>query len=288
MKKICQYCGVKLKRWNDTCPSCGAVYEECSHCEETEYYDDARYRRDPSEYSSPYSRPMHSQPTHTQPTHTQQQYTQPRYIKPQYIQPQYTTLQSYVNTSKKTKKGFAVMLLATLMIIIIAFVVLCFFIGIRQSNGYKGTLNRYFDSFEDNDCEKYMKTELIYKILDELNDIDEYDKDELIDALEFLFDYKVMEISDEFGSDFEIDFEIVSESELGDDEIDEYDSVINMNSTYIDIEEGVELELEIEVEGSLDSDTFEAQAQMLKVDGKWVIGMLDVSGFSELDAESII
>ena len=56
--------------------------------------------------------------------------------------------------------------------------------------------------------------------------------------------------------------------------------VLAENCEYMDIERGYQLVLELEVEGSRDSDSMEVEVTMIYADGEW---MLDFSSMGGID-----
>ena len=287
MKKICQYCGEKLGYFDRDCPNCGAVYEECSHCEETESYNDSRYYRDPSEYGSYDSRPMHDQPQHRQAGYPNRQFSQPRYQQPQYQQPQFRSYSTYdEGTSKKAKKSVVwkfALIIAVISIIMIVFVIVS---TIRELT-YKSTLEDYFDSFEDADGKAFVEAQYTDDMLWDFFGYSIDEVDELHDQVtEWLIDAQSM-IELNYGDDLDVSFKVIGEHELNEDELFEMNSLADYMNLYLNIDEGYELELEIKVKGDEDSEVFDAEAQVINVDGAWLIYSLECD-YSIFNVTSVI
>lgn len=281
MKKICQYCGEQLGFFTKECPNCGATYEECSHCEETDSYNDSRYYRDSSDYGSSYSQPMHDQPQHQQ-RPVNRQYAQPQYQRSQY-QPQYTYAGAKnVRSKAKTTAIFVAIIIAIAVIMIVVAVASTF-----GAMSYKSALKDYFGSFEDCNGEDYITAQITEDMLWDFYGYSIDEVDELYDiATERLLQIQSM-LELRLGDDVEVSYTVTDEDELDEYELSEINYVLSYVDLYFEVDKGYDIDLEIEIEGDEDSETYDAYAQVFKVDGSWIISSLECPDCSVFDVYSI-
>lgn len=283
MSKICQYCGNKLGFFEKTCGNCGATYEECSHCEETDSYQDSRYNRDPSEYASPYSAPMHNNPQHQ----ANQNTYRPNYqqgFNNQYGNQygsqygnQYPNPYGNTRKAKKSNVAFPIVMCVIIFIIIGLIIFVKSIISLVNNSGYRGPLTDYFESINDADGKAYYNSILTSEMAYELYglgtaEINAYYK-AYSNYIEDLKEY----LSEEFGDDITVSYKVNDNEQLQPGEIDELNERFDYISSMLNVQDGYEVNLSITIKGDDDKHTSKAYAQVLKINGKWVLFLLEGS-----------
>ena len=281
MKRTCQYCGRELGFFEKNCPDCGAAYEDCSHCEETDSYQDSRYYRDSSEYGSSYSRP----PMHNAPQHQAQRYMNNQYPSGYYNQ------RSSDETFRKRQKNFTKIACVIVILIVIITIFLSIAVITTKLTGYNKTLNDFFNSFEDNDGEAYLSAQLTSEMLYEMYGYDDEEFEELANLYSSYLTFYSTELSFVYGDDIKISHKITDKEKLDEDFISDYNTVISYitdSTNGLEAEEGYDLELEITIKGDDDKETIDAECQVLKINGKWVITSMEADDYGMFEVYSHI
>lgn len=149
-------------------------------------------------------------------------------------------------------------------------VILIFIFGIVVPNtGAKGALKKYFSAIENQNVQKYIAVmpegeKQIYDIV-EGTELEEEVEDKLKDTIESL--------EEKYGDKIKISLKITKVDDMTSKELKVIKSAYKLDEDLelIEIEEGVEIDFDIEYKGEDDSESGDGVAYVIKEDGKWKV-----------------
>ena len=161
-----------------------------------------------------------------------------------------------------------------LPLVAVAALVLVFIFGIIAPNsGAKGALRKYFDAIEKQNVKKYIDVlpegeKQVYDLI-ETTTLEEEIEEKLNESME---DYEEL-----YGNNVRIKIKITKVDDMTAKELKLIKSTYKLDEDLekIEIDEGVEIDFDIEFKGKDDSDEGEGVACLIKEDGKWKVYEID-------------
>ncbi len=155
-------------------------------------------------------------------------------------------------------------------------VLIIIFAAIIPNVGYKGALNKHITSIEKEDAKAYYKTcggVIVYE---------EYD-DEAEERYEDTIDTVYDNFKEECGGDIKLSYKITDKEKADEDDIEELQDSLEWTIEFFDtsvddveVKKAYNIELEITCKGDDDKETYDAECQLVKVNGKWIVYGLDI------------
>lgn len=147
------------------------------------------------------------------------------------------------------------------------------------SNTPEGVVEDYWDALVSGDGEKVYEVSNIEALFDIVVDEGEWDKDDLEDVRDELIDYYddyCDELHDTYeyayGDDWTLDIKIKKTTELKNSDLRDYEETIEYYfDVEVEIDEGYSIKYTGCFDGEDDSDKYNGESVVLKINGKWVI-----------------
>lgn len=193
------------------------------------------------------------------------------------------SIEAFNNFKNNPKRNTYIGIAAIAVVAIVLIILLVNLI----SGGYKGALKDYFGAIEDKDGKAYAKSQMSDDMIDYMMDEEDIDKDDFYDGYKAGTKSTYNALKEEFGSGIKISFDVTDKEKIEKDKLEVYEAFLLETIEDIKVSKGYEVELEIEVEGKDDDETFDADAVMLKVNGDWIIADLKVEDCSALNVNGM-
>lgn len=161
-----------------------------------------------------------------------------------------------------------------LPLVAVAALILVFLFGIIVPNtGAKGALRKYFSAMEKQNVKKYI--DVMPEGEKQIYDIVEGTK--LEEEVEEKLSEEIEKLEELYGNNVKIDIKITKVDDMTVKELKLIKSTYKLDEDLerIEIEEGVEIDFDIEYKGKDDSDKGEGVACLIKEDGKWKVYEVD-------------
>lgn len=191
-----------------------------------------------------------------------------------------------VITSKNQKKGFAIIGVA-LVIIIVA--VIMMFSSI--TGGYKKPVNQLINGLNSCDFEKVFSATIPDDKLKEVKDqLKEYDMDwdELIEEMNDSFEEYIEELEEDYGKNVKFSVKFVDKEKVDDDEFEELEDAFE-DDFDVEIKKAYKVKVKVTIKGKDDKDSSTSWLYVAKVKGDdWKVSTYDdESGLSDILGSSL-